>query len=97
MPVPIQVHCLKRKATPYPIENFPEHFGELADGEGGDVLDAVGEHGGRPPVLLDRAPLERRPPHGPRPPEDPARAARRPRVARRELGTLPLKLHGIHS
>ena len=86
------------KCTLKSNSDFPEHFGELADGEGGDVLDAVGEHRGRAPVLLDRAPLEGRPPHGPRPPEDPARTARRPRVARpRELGTLPLELHGIHS
>ena len=38
--------------------DFPERFGELADGEGGNILDAVGEDGGRAPVLLDRAPLE---------------------------------------
>ena len=84
------------KCTLKSNSDFPEHFGELVDSEGGDIFHAVGEDGGRAPVLLDRVPLEGRPPHGPRPPEDPARAARRPRVARRELGTLPLKLHGIH-
>ena len=64
--------------------DFPEQFGEFVEREGGDVLDAVGERGGRAAVRHGAA-LE-----GARAP-DAAAAAGRPGVARCDLR--PLKLH----
>ena len=67
---------------------LPEQFGESVDGDGGDVLDAVCEGGGRAAVRHGAA-LE-----GARAP-DAARAAGGPGVAWRR-GLRSLKLHGIH-